>query len=304
MREQQQLIPPTPCHANAGAFLHPRFGRRLVTMQTAARPADDETATAQTIGVMAALVREDARSPIVRQAAMQSIAELGSRDERKEIASVFKWVKRHVRYRADAELAQDTPAQDPDTTEVLIRPVDLLTMPEPTGDCDDFAMLTAALLRALGIRANFVTIAADEEDPTRYSHVFLEAITSSGERIALDTSHGPRPGWQAPAVGKSKTWSIDQPMQQSTLGATEPAWWQTLVNTGVNTASGILSARYGHAPQGTYIQDGDKLYYRPTDSQAGPLSFPTSQISDPSGWIVIGLIGFGLGLVLILKGRQ
>jgi len=52
-------------------------------------------------------------------------------------------------------------AKQPELAEVLIRPVDLLAMRTPSGDCDDFSMLAAAMLRALGIRASFKTAAAD-----------------------------------------------------------------------------------------------------------------------------------------------
>lgn len=61
---------------------------------------------------------------------------------------VWARIRQDVQFRDDAELARGITA-DPEQAEVLIRPVDLVTMPRPQGDCDDQAMLCASMLRAL-----------------------------------------------------------------------------------------------------------------------------------------------------------
>jgi hypothetical protein len=76
-------------------------------------------------------------------------------------------------------------------------------------DCDGFAMYTAALLQAHGIRSSFVTVAADPEQPDRFSHVYVVAYTSDGERIAMDTSHGPYPGWEVGRYSRIEEWPVD-----------------------------------------------------------------------------------------------
>ena len=58
------------------------------------------------------------------------------------------------------------PIQDP-TKELLIAPPTLLAMPQPRGDCDDYAMLARAMLRAAGIRMSFITLKADEAQPAK-----------------------------------------------------------------------------------------------------------------------------------------
>jgi len=56
-------------------------------------------------------------------------------------------------------------------------------------DCDDVAMLAAALLNAVGIRSRLVAVAFDPEGP--YQHVFTEAWDGAEWR-ELDTTKPPR----------------------------------------------------------------------------------------------------------------
>ena len=166
------------------------------------QPSNDEGATASTIGMMFQLARADAQAPRLQAAA--EIATAGARNPAEALQGIFDWVKARVHFREDADAAALAGLQDPDT-ELLIRPVDLLAMSQPAGDCDDFATLTAALLHAANIEPAFRTIAAEKGNPN-YSHVFAVAVTPNGETIAMDTSHGAGPGWQAPPAGKSKLW--------------------------------------------------------------------------------------------------
>ena len=55
-------------------------------------------------------------------------------------------------------------------------------MPAPAGDCDDFSMLTAALLEASGIPWEFVTVAADRDSPGRFSHVYVRALVEEADQ--------------------------------------------------------------------------------------------------------------------------
>jgi len=79
----------------------------------------------------------------------------------------------------------------------------LLGMSSPAGDCDDFSMLTGAMLLAAGIPSVEVfTVAADGIDPNRWSHVYLVAHLGAGgsEPLVMDCSHGQWFGWEAPAI--------------------------------------------------------------------------------------------------------
>jgi hypothetical protein len=276
-------------------IFHPAFGRNIKVL-TLSRPIpeDDETTTAQTIGVMSELARRDSTSPTVRRATTAAIA--GAPDKESAAAAIHRWIRRTVHFVQDATLAGFDP--NPEEAEVLVRPIDLLAMPKPSGDCDDFSMLAAAMLAAAGIGSAFKTVAADSSPD--YSHVYVVALLPSGA-VPLDASHGPFLGWEAPAKGKTKVWPIDQPMKNLRgLGIDWDAF-SSVLNTGITDATKILAPRYA-VPQlnaGQYIQTANGIMYQqPAGSTAG-FSLP----SVTSGNTMLYLIG-GLAVVLLVAGRH
>ena len=176
---------------------------------------DPDQQVADTIGLMSHYVREDSRNPTVIKDAAQ-IAPPGT----DPTEAVFWHVKQLIRFQHDEVTAKPLESRllkmglGYPVVEVLIRPVDMLTWREDTGqqqvgDCDDYAMLTAALLRAHGIRSSFVTAAADPRIPGQFSHVYVAAYPESG-RIALDTSHGSYPGWEVSEhVTRREEWPLE-----------------------------------------------------------------------------------------------
>ena len=293
--------PPEPSRVEfSPPFHHPWFGRCRVRATVVEQPAADEARTQHTVTLMAAYVREDSRAPSVRQAAYDAISGLERRDPRAEAVAVWDWVRRRVRFLEDRKLASSLAGVDADEAEVLVRPVDLLAMPQPAGDCDDFSMLVASMLRALGIPASFRAVAADPAQPETYSHVYVVAELPDGE-LALDASHGPRAGWEAPPAGKTRTWRIDE--MPSTLGGIEIDWGQ-LIEAGSQTGFDILKARYGQPPAGTYIQrtpQGEIFYRQPRN--APPYTFPGGGFGlTPSNTTTLLLIvGAVVVLVLIMR---
>jgi hypothetical protein len=191
----------------SGTIEHPGFGQSM-DYQAHVLSGDPDTQVAQTIHRMRRNVREDSGSqPIQRDAAM--LAAYGSGDP---LYDAFWLDKGRVGFQRDELLATPVASTlDGPVVEVLIRPRDLADMANPLEDCDGFSSLIAARARAAGIPCSFVTIAADARQPDRYSHVYL-ACYRDGQRIPLDVSHGPYPGWEAPNVyGKKKEWPIDGP---------------------------------------------------------------------------------------------
>jgi transglutaminase-like putative cysteine protease len=96
--------------------------------------------------------------------------------------------------------------------EVLIRPVDMSELCRDgkcrrTGDCDDYSMYTAALLKAAQVDVKFATVKADPRQPDRDSHVYVVAYNKDRGRVALDVSHGLYPGWEVEAQSKTE-WDI------------------------------------------------------------------------------------------------
>ena len=102
--------------------------------------------------------------------------------------------------------AMGIPVDNP-TKELLIAPHALLSMPNPQGDCDDFSMLVATFLIAAGLRASFITICADPQDPDKWSHVYVKAYWNGGS-MYMDASHGEYPGWEYGAWIKKREWNI------------------------------------------------------------------------------------------------
>lgn len=285
------------------SLYHPTFGRSL-RVTIAPRPADDEQATAQTIALMSDYARQAASSPAIAAAA--ELATHGTRTKADKARAIFAWVKRRVRFVEDdaaAEPLEGLQGIEPANAEVVIYPADLLQMPAPAGDCDDHATLTAALLLAAGITPEFVTIAADASTPD-YSHVYTRARLSPSCAIALDTSHGPRPGWEATPTGKKRVWRIE-PMQPR-LGAVAP-WVQDLIKTGTQTTAEIFKERYGQAPAGTYKQTAEGgIYYRQLPG-ASDFAFPGASLAVPTSGSTLLLIGgvflFGLLAIGLMKSR-
>src|SRR5579864_5290371 len=192
----------------------PDFGA-VVNISVEPLSDDPDTAVAQTINRMADYVRADGAGSIVRDLA--GFITQDANTEQDCARRIFQWMKAHVIFYRDSDTAARAGLASPLTTEVLIRPCDLVRMPQPKGDCDCQSMLVAALLRACGIDSNFVTVAADRSQPRVYSHVYVRAQFSDGDSMPLDASHGYYPGWEVENfLGKRREWSIDNPMLLST----------------------------------------------------------------------------------------
>ena len=242
-------------------------GSAPVRLQLLEQPEDDDARTAHTVSLMRGLIQADAAAPQVQEAARQATA--NARTPGEILSGIWNWIRARVQFVEDAEPARSIGAIDPASTEVLIRPRDMLTMRRPAGDCDDFAMLTASLLQAAGIPAELVSVAADPAAPEVFTHIYCVARPAGG-RVVMDTSHGDAPGWEVRPAGKSKTWRL-KPMPRQ-LGAID---WSALITTGAKATSDILTARYGVPPAGTYLQtspQGSLTYRQPPG--AAPYTFP------------------------------
>ncbi len=293
---------------NGSLPYHPAFGSPVrYTVEPRPQPENDETSTAQTIARMAQFARNDSGTAIVRGAAQAAIAAAGAGQVKEIAQAIHAWIRSRVRFVDDAQLAGFRPV--PEEAEVLVRPVDLLGMPEPQGDCDDSAMLCAAMLRAAGIPTAFKTVACNPADPETYTHVYAIALLPDGP-LPLDcsTQRGvdPRPGWEVKAAGKSRVWPVEETMKQlSGLGVDWGAL-TSVINTGMETAGKILVPRYG-VPQlneGQYMRNGNTvLYQQPAGS---PSLYPemSTGVGGGSTLSFLLLAGFGLLAVMLIGGRR
>ncbi len=107
-------------------------------------------------------------------------------------------------------------------------------------------MLTCAMLLCAGIPCEIVTIKADQQDPTRFSHVYCQALLENGKALVMDCSqgsqHGYPCGWEAPEYFDRKTWGAMQPEPRSKamhgLGEID---WGGILETGIDRGFDLAS---------------------------------------------------------------
>jgi transglutaminase-like putative cysteine protease len=155
---------------------------------------------------MAAHIRRAAGDPAIGQATAEALgSDLANAPDWHRSRAVFDWVKRNITFETDERLLYELLGTGPDN-ELLIRPELLLRFRR--GDCDDYSMLTCAMLLRAGIPCQLVTIAADRQEPQRFSHVYAQALLDGRVRFPMDTSHGPYAGWEAGRPYRRMEWPV------------------------------------------------------------------------------------------------
>jgi hypothetical protein len=151
----------------------------------------------QTIGVMRQLIDEAMADPSFVNQAVSIVGSAPAHDEVAELQAIYNFVDRNIRF-----------VKDPVTKEKLIPPQELLKV--GAGDCDDIAMLTAALLMAVGYPARLVTVAA-AQCGSDFSHVYTEGELppGSGNWIPLDSARPDSQFGLAPQTyTRKRAWSL------------------------------------------------------------------------------------------------
>lgn len=196
----------------------PHFpGTSVVTRRNAS--PDPNEATAETVALMREAAMSDSISPPVWVATKQALD--GCAPGRQATAeAIYRWTARNIKYRSDDPVLKAVLGLD-NELDLLIRPARLLTMRRPSEDCDGFTMLACAMLLCAGVPCEIVTIKADHEDPTRFSHVYCQVPLENGEALVMDCSqgaqHGFPCGWEAPGYFDKRTWGLMQPQQKKGL---------------------------------------------------------------------------------------
>lgn len=125
--------------------------------------------TDQTVARMVWLVQQSLVNPELRPVAL-SIIENADVDPGARIAAVHKFVSDTIRY-----------VPDPVDVETVQAP--LITLKNRFGDCDDQAVLVAALLMALGTEVRFKVVG---DDLASMNHVYVQALTGA-QWVDVDT---------------------------------------------------------------------------------------------------------------------
>lgn len=289
--------PTTPSHQARRPVFSPQFGQVYAT--TAARPFDgndDDANTDQTAEWMREAAAADSTAPVIVRATIEAIGDETRQAEKARL--IFAWIKSRLTFQEDNITAALAGLPDPEGAEVLIRPVDILAMPRPAGDCDDYTMLAVAMLTAAGVPARITAIEQDQARPGYFSHVYAEAFID-GRWTPFDASHGEHVGWYARATGKVKSWATGQgKAQMQNLNG-----WEDWVSQGINITGKILVPRLGvpQTPGGFYQGPGVTAGNNPTGSA---ITFPGASIntigSGGNNMLLFGAAAI-LGIVVISK---
>lgn len=142
------------------------------------------------------------RDMTIRSKAGQIIQSCPNKNYRCYAEAIHNWVAENIRYANDAQ-----------SVETLIYPSELLKM--KVGDCDDQSMLVAALAESIGMPARFVTIAADSNNPSEFSHVFSQ-IKVSGRWMTADTTMPGHPfSWDPGPQYPRRVWAATKDASES-----------------------------------------------------------------------------------------
>ena len=132
------------------------------------------------------LLDRAAHSPEVRQHAVTI-----TYDKEDKIAGVFDWIKSSMSYVPDPVLGDDG------EIELFISPIkqvrDYNSGVRPSGDCDDMALLSTALYRAIGIRSNVIII---DSIGNGLDHAYSRAFSDKlNDWVSVDPSSHLPLGW-------------------------------------------------------------------------------------------------------------
>ncbi len=127
-----------------------------------------------TLKAMAHLAKEGKKNLTVRRAAEQICAGIEQSDYSSEVAAIYYWTCAHVKYLRDVHDVEYLQAPD-----VLLR--------TRSGDCDDIAVLLAALLMSVGNPCRFCVVSFQKGIP---SHVFCQTYVG-GKWVTVDPVAGP-----------------------------------------------------------------------------------------------------------------
>lgn len=147
--------------------------------------ADGDAGVNQTVRAMRRLIERGKRDPLIHSLAAQILtqANVPSFDKEGAARAIGEAVHRNVRFTDDVV-----------GVETLHSAREIVRL--QIGDCDDFTILICSLLETAGLPTRIVTVSANGEDPTQFSHVYPE-VNIDGDWKAVDFAR------RSPAFGKT-----------------------------------------------------------------------------------------------------
>lgn len=305
-------------------------------------PADNERSTRDTLVVMMDLINAQKDHPTVQR--LIERLQIKGLDSRKQINVIWDWMKAFIRYKEDDIIMQEHGIDGYNRDliqEPVYMLVDVATRGYAEGDCDDFVTLSCTLLAAanpdMGI--SFVTIKTYDQGPI-WAHVYSYLyLPESGQKVIMDCSHGPRVNWELEdnLVHQRQEWIVRRVQNNmlvdtgaSQLGlagagmgcphgeglrglgslgnAVAPSGWtgllQSIITTGVQTASDIFKWQYGPPPPGTAITTGPggtSIFTGVQPGSGGTVNTPLG--TGMFGGDSIALLGIGIVAIALLSKR-
>lgn len=155
-------------------------------------------ATYESVEVIKQLIDEGKKDIVIRTLAEKLTQYIPPKDYRREIHAIYNFVCRRLRYTKDIH-----------RVETVHRARDLLRRHRKAADCDDFVILTGALLQAIGHPVRVVIIGNNYDDKEDFSHIYLQTRLKN-RWISLDGSvPGAAVGWEAPKYATKKIITLD-----------------------------------------------------------------------------------------------
>ncbi len=143
--------------------------------------ADGPEGIRQTLYIMRRLVRESQFDDEIRKLAESIIAGVPGKEFYRQAKAIHDWIFSNIKYTLDNE-----------GFERIAGPQ--YTLAQRSGDCDDMAVLEAALLKAIGHPARFVAMA---QEPDAFCHVYIETKIGSNW-VPSDPTEPNGFGWAPP----------------------------------------------------------------------------------------------------------
>jgi len=149
----------------------------------------NKKATRQTMKIMWELARFGSKLPEIITLSRELVYHIPTEQNKNnytlEVKAVYEFVKNNIRYTRDILDIETLQSAE-------------VTLNYRSGDCDDHAILSGALLLSLGHPIQFVAVALKNQNWERFCHVFVE--TRIGRTwVALDTTIPEKPmGWIHP----------------------------------------------------------------------------------------------------------
>lgn len=128
-------------------------------------PAPGDTGTYNSLSKMKVFARRSAVHPLVRQTAVKIVEGAPDNDGQFHARLIRDWIEKNTRFLPDPSIAEAFYLPQGVIAEVLTGKVARI-------DCEDVAMLAAALGMAIGLRARYNVVAFSPKGP--YSHVWTD----------------------------------------------------------------------------------------------------------------------------------